>query len=155
MNDAPPIDSRNGTTPSNNTTNNTTNNPSNNNNSNNNSNSNSTTNAPQPQELNNGMETTSNHIPPREDHQAGENDNPMIGSAHLRPVFMGNLDYSCTVEDLEDLFNRPPRGDPMAIDRVDLKRGYAFIFFQEARSQSTKDRLERYVDEINNMYVYI
>ena len=82
------------------------------------------------------------------------NDNNMIGSAHLRPVFIGHLDYGCTVEDIEDLFIRPIRGmEPLAVDRVDLKRGYAFVFFQEARSQSDKDRLERYVDEINGMYV--
>ncbi len=65
---------------------------------------------------------------------------------------MGNLEYGCTVEDLEDLFKRPLRGmEPIPIDRVDLKRGYAFVFFQEARSQNDKDRLERYVDEINGM----
>lgn len=83
------------------------------------------------------------------------NDSSMIGSAHLRPVFMGNLDYNCTVEDIEDLFLRPMRGmNPVAIDRVDLKRGYAFVFFQDARSQTDKEALERYVDEINGMYVF-
>lgn len=66
---------------------------------------------------------------------------------------MGNLDYNITVEDLEDLFTRPTRGfDPMPpVDRVDLKRGFAFVFFQEARQQSDKERLERYVEEINGM----
>ena len=70
---------------------------------------------------------------------------------------MGNLDYGCTVEDLEDVFVRPLRGgmDPMPVDRVDLKRGYAFVFFQEARSQNDKERLERYVDDLNGMYVYL
>ena len=104
------------------------------------------------QDRSNGMEISS-HDPPRDDHQNG-NDNSLIGSAHLRPVFMGNLDYGCTVEDLEDLFLRPIRGmDPVPVDRVDLKRGYAFVFFREARNQIDKDRLERYVDDINGMYV--
>lgn len=58
------------------------------------------------------------------------------------------------MEDIEDLFVRPIRGmDPLAVDRVDLKRGYAFVFFQEARNQADKELLERYVDDINGMYV--
>ena len=113
-----------------------------------------------PDQMNNSMEI-SDHNAPNGNGGGGEpqinngtNDNSMIGSAHLRPVFVGNLDYNCSVEDLEDLFLRPVRrGDPMPVDRVDLKRGYAFVFFQEARNQNDKDRLERYVDEINGMYV--
>lgn len=94
----------------------------------------------------------SSHEPPRDDQNG--TDSSLVGSAHLRPVFMGNLDFGVTVEDIEDLFLRPMRGmDPVPIDRVDLKRGYAFVFFQEARSQTDKERLERYVDEINGMYV--
>lgn len=112
----------------------------------------------QQREMNNSIEV-SNHDPnPRDDYppnngNGGNSGNDaMIGSSHLRPVFMGNLEYGCTVEDLEDLFKRPLRGmEPIPIDRVDLKRGYAFVFFQEARSQNDKDRLERYVDEINGM----
>jgi len=101
--------------------------------------------------IHNTMETSA-HDTPRED-QPGSDD--VIGSSHLRPVFMGNLDYNCTVNDIEDLFIRPVRNgmEPVAIDRVDLKRGYAFVFFQEARSEEDKERLERYVDEINGMYV--
>ncbi len=106
-----------------------------------------------PEQMTNTMEI-SEHNPAGGEPQNGNNGDAMIGSAHLRPVFVGNLDYGCTVEDLEDLFLRPMRGmDPMPIDRVDLKRGYAFVFFQEARNQNDKDRLERYVDEINGMYV--
>jgi RNA recognition motif-containing protein len=131
MNDAPPVDNRN------------------------------SNNAPQPQEPSSGMEI-STHEPPREEHAIANgnangngNDSALIGSAHIRPIFMGNLDYNITVEDLEDLFTRPTRGfDPMPpVDRVDLKRGFAFVFFQEARQQSDKERLERYVEEINGMYV--
>eukprot|EP00551_Chaetoceros_affinis_P009756 CAMPEP_0203683180 /NCGR_PEP_ID=MMETSP0090-20130426/47386_1 /ASSEMBLY_ACC=CAM_ASM_001088 /TAXON_ID=426623 /ORGANISM="Chaetoceros affinis, Strain CCMP159" /LENGTH=317 /DNA_ID=CAMNT_0050552309 /DNA_START=97 /DNA_END=1051 /DNA_ORIENTATION=- len=102
---------------------------------------------------NNGNATTSTNATTSNNNNNNNNSNEaMIGSAHLRPVFMGNLDYNCTAEDLEDLFVRPHRGfEPMPIDRVDLKRGYAFVFFQEARTQNDKDRLERYVDEINGM----
>ncbi len=100
---------------------------------------------------NNTMDISS-HEPPRNDQNG--TDSSLVGSAHLQPVFMGNLDFGVTVEDIEDLFLRPMRGmDPVPIDRVDLKRGYAFVFFQEARSQTDKERLERYVDEINGMYV--
>lgn len=127
MNDAPPsIDNHNG----------------NNNNNNNNS-------LHQPELNTTNMDTSA---PPREDQRNGTDNNNLIGSAHLRPVFMGNLEYNCTVEDIEDLFVRPMQGmDPVSIDRVDLKRGYAFVFFQEARSQTDKVKLERYVEEINGM----
>jgi hypothetical protein len=104
----------------------------------------------------NAMEMSTHEPPPPSDQQQNGTDSAMIGSAHLRPVFLGLLDYHTTVEDIEDLFLRPTirAMEAIPVDRVDLKRGYAFVFFREATSQADKERLERYVEEINGMYVW-
>lgn len=79
----------------------------------------------------------------------------VIGSAHIRPIFLGNLDMGATTEDISDLFTRPALNFPaMPVERVDLKRGYAFVFLCDARSQEEKDRVEQYVDGIQGMYVH-
>ena len=79
----------------------------------------------------------------------------VIGSAHIRPIFLGNLDMGVTAEDISDLFTRPALNFPaMPVERVDLKRGYAFVFLCDARSQEEKDRVEQYVDGIQGMYVH-
>ena len=77
----------------------------------------------------------------------------VIGSAHIRPVFFGNLDPNCIADDIEDIFLRPNMGSPIPIDRVDLKRGFSFVFLQDAKSQEDKDRVEQYVSSLNGMYV--
>mmetsp|Transcript_26527 Transcript_26527/g.39294 ORF Transcript_26527/g.39294 Transcript_26527/m.39294 type:complete len:200 (-) Transcript_26527:1269-1868(-) len=78
----------------------------------------------------------------------------LIGSAHIRPIFLGNLDMGVTAEDISDLFTRPALNlPPMSVERVDLKRGFAFVFMHDAQSQSDKERIEDYVDGIQGMYV--
>ena len=78
----------------------------------------------------------------------------LIGSAHIRPIFLGNLDMNVTAEDISDLFTRPALNTPpMSVERVDLKRGFAFVFMNDAQSQSDKERVEDYVDGIQGMYV--
>ena len=77
----------------------------------------------------------------------------VIGSAHIRPVFFGNLDQNCIADDIEDIFLRPSMGSPIPIDRVDLKRGFCFVFLQDAKTQEDKDRVEQYVNSLNGMYV--
>ena len=79
----------------------------------------------------------------------------LIGSAHIRPIFLGNLDINVTAEEISDLFTRPYLDmPPMRIERVDLKRGFAFVFLEDAKSEDEKQRVERYVDGIQGMYVY-
>jgi len=34
-----------------------------------------------------------------------------------------------------------------------MKRGYAFVFLQDPKSNEEKNRIEAYVSEINGMYV--
>lgn len=79
----------------------------------------------------------------------------LIGSAHIRPIFLGNLDINVTAEEISDLFTRPYLDmPPMRVERVDLKRGFAFVFLEDAKSEDEKQRVERYVDGIQGMYVY-
>jgi RNA recognition motif-containing protein len=82
------------------------------------------------------------------------NSSNIIGSAHIRPIFLGNLDMNVTAEDISDLFTRPAlNAQPMSVERVDLKRGFAFVFMNDAQTQGDKDRIEQYVDGIQGMYV--
>lgn len=77
---------------------------------------------------------------------------PVIGSAHIRPVFLGNLDIGVTTDEVADLFTRPAMDvPPFPVDRVDVKRGFAFVFLIDAKSEDDKENIERYVDRINGM----
>ena len=82
----------------------------------------------------------------------------VIGSAALRPVFLGNLITSYSAGLVQELFEKPmnpPNADgtftPIPVDRIDLKRGYCFVFLKDATSQSDKDNCERFVSAINGM----
>jgi arginine/serine-rich splicing factor 4/5/6 len=78
--------------------------------------------------------------------------NNLIGSAHIRPIFLGNLDINVTAEDVSDIFTRPYSDmPPMPVERVDLKRGFAFVFMDPAKSEEDKARVETYVERINGM----
>ena len=73
-----------------------------------------------------------------------------------RPVFLGNLSHSVVMSDVEKIFTDPITDDgtaPIPVDRVDLKRGFCFVFLKDAENQDEKDRTESYVSRINGMYV--
>ena len=102
--------------------------------------------------------------PPKTDDGAMDDDNSnaaskesaVVGSAAMRPVFLGNLNHTALVEDIEKIFTEPIAGDnmpPVPVDRVDLKRGFCFVFLKDAESQDAKERAESYVSMINGMYV--
>ena len=80
----------------------------------------------------------------------------VIGSAALRPVFLGNLMPDYAAEVVFAAFEQPtiPHAEPVYVDRVDIKRGYCFVFLKDARSQSDKRRIEEFVSKINGMYVF-
>jgi hypothetical protein len=80
----------------------------------------------------------------------------VIGSAALRPVFLGNLMPEYAAEVVFAAFEQPtiPHAEPVYVDRVDIKRGYCFVFLKDARSQSDKRRIEEFVSKINGMYVF-
>ena len=73
----------------------------------------------------------------------------------MQPLFLGNLREECETEDIEDLFRRPVMSgfDPIPVDRIDIKRGFGFVFLKDARTPEDKERVERYVTSINGMYV--
>lgn len=83
----------------------------------------------------------------------------VVGSAAMRPVFLGNLKPNYTAESVEEIFSRPispPSTEegsftPIPVDRVDTKRGYCFVFLKDAATQADKDMTERFVAVINGM----
>eukprot|EP00540_Astrosyne_radiata_P001465 CAMPEP_0116869312 /NCGR_PEP_ID=MMETSP0418-20121206/27693_1 /TAXON_ID=1158023 /ORGANISM="Astrosyne radiata, Strain 13vi08-1A" /LENGTH=313 /DNA_ID=CAMNT_0004505401 /DNA_START=18 /DNA_END=957 /DNA_ORIENTATION=- len=84
------------------------------------------------------------------------NGGEMMGSAAMRPVFLGNLNHSYTSADVAEVFERPiqPPGaeyKPIPVDRIDLKRGYCFVFLKDARTEDDKATAERFVSDINGM----
>ena len=86
----------------------------------------------------------------------GGTDGP--GNLALRPVFLGNLSNSFTSDDVIAVFERPinppnTNYSPIAVERVDLKRGYCFVFLKDALSHEAKESVERFVNDINGMYV--
>lgn len=79
-------------------------------------------------------------------------------SPALRPVFLGNLTGNFTAPDVRAIFELPCQPDspeapfdPIPVDRVDLKRGYCFVFLQDATSEENKKRIETFVSVINGM----
>ena len=83
----------------------------------------------------------------------------VIGSAALRPVFLGNLKSNYVAEDVIAVFERPQKNPQfpdrtyksVPVERVDLKRGYCFVFLKDAVSQEAKEHAERFVSDINGM----
>jgi len=72
----------------------------------------------------------------------------------LRPVFLGNLNPLYTVEQVCDIFERPATDEAaMPVDRVDVKRGYCFLFLKDATSLDEKARTERFVSDINGIRI--
>jgi hypothetical protein len=83
----------------------------------------------------------------------------VVGSAAMRPVFLGNLKTEYSAAEVAAIFTRPiappgtPEGTytPIPVDRCDLKRGYCFVFLKDAASQAEKERTEKFVTAINGM----
>lgn len=97
---------------------------------------------------------------PHQQHQSnGDSGGEVIGSSALRPVFLGNLNHTFTAADVIEIFERPivppdlppDAYDPIPVDRVDLKRGYCFVFLKDAATQADKERAERFVSDLNGM----
>lgn len=90
---------------------------------------------------------------------ADEESNAVIGSAALRPIFLGNLTAGYKTDDIFAIFERPilpPDADEdsfstMPVDRIDQKRGYCFVFLKDATTQDFKEQAERFVRDINGM----
>ena len=86
------------------------------------------------------------------------NGDKVIGSSFLKPVFIGNLHSDYNTDDVMEIFERPILPDsvkdemgPVGVDRVDMKRGYCFVFLKDVKTQSEKEHAERFVEVINGM----
>lgn len=94
---------------------------------------------------------------------AGEeaNSGNILGSAAMRPIFLGNLKPNFTAEDILKIFDSPnatigaDQGSfqPIPVDRLDQKRGYCFVFLKDAVKASDKDNAERFVAAISGMEI--
>ena len=102
-----------------------------------------------------GQESTSRNRSNNNNTDYDYSNDSVIGSAALRPVFLGNLIPVYTPETVCAAFERPtiPNAEPVLVDRVDVKRGYCFVFLKDARNESDKRRIEEFVSKINGMYV--
>jgi RNA recognition motif-containing protein len=99
-------------------------------------------------------DTDMDNDPPPEDGQeqtrSDDNQNgEVIGSTAMRPVFLGNLNTNFAAADVKDVFETAD--PPIPVDRVDIKRGYCFVFLRDAASEADKQRAENFVSDINGM----
>lgn len=86
-------------------------------------------------------------------------DSSEVGSAAMRPIFLGNLKPNFHADDIKAIFQKPilPPGAeegsflPITVDRLDMKRGYCFVFLKDAITAADKDNAERFVAAINGM----
>ena len=85
--------------------------------------------------------------------------NDVIGSSALRSVFLGNLHLGYTIDEVREIFEKPhvpPSAqegfyDPIPVARVDVKRSYCFVFLKDATTQESKEKVEKFVSDINGM----
>ena len=95
-------------------------------------------------------------VPHSNDGNNGEDDGAVVGSAALRPVFLGNLMSDFTADAVTEIFTKPIKEgyDPIPVERVDMKRGYCFVFLKDAPSQDAKEKIQDFVEkDLNGMYV--
>jgi hypothetical protein len=81
----------------------------------------------------------------------------VIGSAALRPVFLGNLVPNYSTDQVTSMFENPSQlrlereFKSIPVDRIDVKRGYCFVFLKDAETQADKEQIEAFVVAINGM----
>jgi hypothetical protein len=109
--------------------------------------------------------TGDSNLPKKEDngesnYAGGQSDyrqSDVMGSEALPPVFLGNLMSTYSADAITELFERPIQPSEknnyysVPVDKIDLKRGYAFVFLKDAKSQADKDNVEGFVMDINGM----
>ena len=85
----------------------------------------------------------------------GKEEDAVIGSAAMRPIFLANLVPNFSPDGVTELFEKPPMEDTAGfeVDKVEVKRGYCFVMIKDAKKQADKERIEAFVKKINGMYV--
>lgn len=71
----------------------------------------------------------------------------------MRPVYLGNLRMAYNPDDISKIFENPTINNngneaPFPVERVDIKRGYCFVFFKDM-SMDDRERLKHYVNSIH------
>lgn len=80
-----------------------------------------------------------------------------FGSEAMPPVFLGNLLSNYSADAVTALFEGPLQPSEktnyfsIPVDRIDIKRGYCFVFLKDARSLADKENVEGFVMDINGM----
>lgn len=77
----------------------------------------------------------------------------------LRSIFLGNLHLGYTTDDVANIFEKPvippnaPEGffQPIPVERIDVKRSYCFVFLKDAPNQEVKEKVIKFVSDINGM----
>ena len=94
-------------------------------------------------------------IPQSNERYNGLSDSHMRDDLAIRSVFFGNLRPDCETDDILDIFRRPllPGYEAVNVQRIDLKKGFCFVFFKDAKNPDERERTERYVMELNGKYV--
>ena len=87
-----------------------------------------------------------------------ESSEEVVGSAAMRPIFLGNLKPNYQADDVKAIFQKPilPPGQegtlqPITVERLDQKRGYCFVFLKDATTAADKDNAEKFVAAISGM----
>jgi len=94
--------------------------------------------------------------------QAYGGDAPMDGGSStgipaIPSIFLGNLDYGTNVSDIRNIFGRPLPGigdgmAPMEVEKVDLKRGFCFVYLkQNFKSLEERNAVYAYAERVNGM----
>jgi hypothetical protein len=107
----------------------------------------------------NGSKMDSEEVPA----PAAASSNNDSGPYALRPVFLGNLTPGFEPNAAIDLFERPIQPTtagsanqefaPMPVERIDLKRGYCFVFLNDVATRAQLAQTEAFVALLHGMYV--
>lgn len=112
-------------------------------------------------DINTGNSTDGNTKEAEDDTPPGDSLQVEGGHVSVRPVFLGNLSSGFKSEEIVEIFSRPivppdaPAAafSPLAVDRVDIKKGFCFVFLKDVPSVADKDQVESFVTSIQGMYV--
>lgn len=73
------------------------------------------------------------------------------GGVFMPTVFLGNLSSYCMAEDVQDMFEQ--RDQPIPTQRVDMKRGFCFVYLKDAKSPEDKERIMKFVEGVNGIQI--
>ena len=69
------------------------------------------------------------------------------GGMAMPTVFFGNITLNCETSVVVDMFEK--QDPPILVERVDMKRGFCFVYLKDAIDQDDKERIQRFVQSAN------